>query len=144
MKKENHDTICSVLNGIPVMIQASRSCGTSRPSLFWTSFEITPLEGESLEKGDKTSVLHMKQVPSSVLGNFWDPKWGPHKDFQFPFPCITGWNQKHGHKTPQQLWGTTEVPTNPNSVGRKTVVPAASSCTRRETWPTKSTALGCE
>ena len=52
MKKEEHDTICSVLNGIPVVIQASRSCGSSRPRLFWTSFEVTPLEGESFEKGD--------------------------------------------------------------------------------------------
>ena len=48
MQKEDHDTMCSVLNGIPVMIQASRSCGSSRPRLFCTSFEITPLDGESL------------------------------------------------------------------------------------------------
>ena len=68
MKPEEHNTVCSVLNGIPVMIQASRCCGSSRPRLFWTSFEIIPLEGESLEKGDKTNVLHMKQVPSSSLG----------------------------------------------------------------------------
>ena len=70
MKKEEHDTIRSVLNGIPVMIQASRCCGSSRPRLFWTSFEVTPLEGESFEKGDKTNVLHMKQVPNSTLGSF--------------------------------------------------------------------------
>ena len=28
------------------------------------------------------------------MAQFWDPKWGPHKDFKLPFPCITGWNQK--------------------------------------------------
>ena len=60
MKPDEHDTVCSVLNGIPTMIQASRVCTASRPRLFWTSFEISPLEGESLENGDKTNVLDLK------------------------------------------------------------------------------------
>ena len=34
MKPEEHDIVCSVLNGIPTMIQASRVCGASRPRLF--------------------------------------------------------------------------------------------------------------
>ena len=94
MPPEEHDIVCNVLNGIPTMIQASRVCASSRPRLFWTSFEISPLEGESLEKGDKTNVLHLKQVPVSTLAQFWDPKWGPHKNSQMPFPCVTGWQQK--------------------------------------------------
>ena len=73
MQQVEHDTICSVLNGIPVMIHASRSCGSSRPRLFLIPFELTPLEGEFFEKGDKTNVLHMKQIPYSTLGSFWDP-----------------------------------------------------------------------
>ena len=36
----------------------------------------------------------MKQIPNSTLGEFWDPKWGPHKEFQLPFPCIVSWRQK--------------------------------------------------
>ena len=60
MERKEHDEICSVLNGIPSMIQASRSCASSRPRLFWCSFEVTPLEGETFEKNDKTNVLHMK------------------------------------------------------------------------------------
>ena len=31
MKPDEHDTVCSVLNGIPTMIQASRVCAASRP-----------------------------------------------------------------------------------------------------------------
>ena len=51
MKKEEHDTICSVLNGIPVIIQDSRSCGSSRPRLFWTSFRVTHPRGGVFQKG---------------------------------------------------------------------------------------------
>ena len=94
MPPEEHDIVCNVLNGIPTMIQASRVCAASRPRLFWTSFEISPLEGESLEKGEKTNVLHLKQVPIATLAQFWDPEWGPHKNSQMPFPCVTGWQQK--------------------------------------------------
>ena len=111
MQKEDHDTMCSVLNGIPVMIQASRSCGSSRPRLFWTSFEITPLDGESFEKGDRTNVLHMKKIPNSTLGDFWDPKWGPHKDFQHPFPCIVGWKQKPHSSDPATTVGYNKTST---------------------------------
>ena len=59
MESKEHDEICSVLNGIPIMIQASRICASSRPRLFWCSFEVTPLEGETFEKNVKTNVLHM-------------------------------------------------------------------------------------
>ena len=92
--KADLDHICSVLNGIPTMIQASRSCGSSRPRLWWCSFELTPLKGETFEKGDRTNVLNMVQVPEKTLAAFWDPKWGPSKDFRLPFPCICGWSQK--------------------------------------------------
>ena len=81
MPPEEHATVCGVLNGFPTMIQASRICAASRPRLFWISFEISPLEGESLEKGDKTNVLHLKQVPAATSAQFWDPKWAPHKEF---------------------------------------------------------------
>ena len=50
MEKKEQDIICNILNGIPIMIQASRSCASSRPRLFWCSFEVTPLDGESFEK----------------------------------------------------------------------------------------------
>ena len=36
----------------------------------------------------------MKQTPNETLGKFWDPKRGPHKDFQLPFSCIVSWKQK--------------------------------------------------
>jgi hypothetical protein len=105
MEKAEHDHICSILNGIPIMIQASRCCAASRPRLFWCSFEVTPLEGESFEKNDKTNVLYMKQVPNETLAKFWDPKWGPSEDFQLPFPCIVGWNQKPKSPDPNTTVG---------------------------------------
>ena len=142
MKPEEHDSVCSVLNGIPAMVQASRSCSSSRSRLFWTSFEITPLEGESLEKGDKTNVLHMKQTPSSTPGSFWDPKWDHTMTSSCRSRASQAGTKSSGHRTPQQLWGTTEVPTNQNSVGKRTTGPQASSCMRRETWPTRLTDLG--
>ena len=74
MQTEEHDHICSILNGIPVMIQASKSCASSRLRLFWISFEIIPLDGESFEKNDRTNALHMKQSPNETPGKFWDPK----------------------------------------------------------------------
>ena len=137
MPPEEHDIVCNVLNGIPTMIQASRVCASSRPRLFWTSFQISPLEGESLENGDKTNVLHLKQVPVATLAKFWDPKWGPHKNSQMPFPCVTGWQQKPRSQTPRPQSAITKAPRTRRDAGRKTAGPQALPGTRTHTWHTK-------
>ena len=52
MKPEEHEIVCSVLNGIPTMIQASRVCGASRPYLFWT-FRDLASRGRIVGKGQQ-------------------------------------------------------------------------------------------
>ena len=134
MERKEHDEICSVLNGIPIMIQASRSCASSRPRLFWCSFEVTPLEGETFEKNDKTNVLHMKQTPASALAAFWDPKWGPHKDFQLPFPCIVSGRQKPQSPKPETTVGYNKTSDEAKQRRRKTAGQPGSSSTRTGKW----------
>ena len=103
--QEEQDIVCNVLNGIPTMIQASRVCAASRPRLFWTSFEISPLKGESLAKGGKTNVLHFKKVPIATLAQFW--VWGPTKTRKYRFLALQVGNRNlapgpRNHTRPQQ------------------------------------------
>ena len=97
----------NVLNGILTIIQASRVCAASRPRLFWTSFEISPLEGESLEKGEKTNVLHQTNSnckASLVLG----PRMGPSQrlanavSLRHKLAAETAPPGPHNHSGPQQ------------------------------------------
>lgn len=74
----------------PTLVDARYSCGASRPRLFWADFEIGTLKGES--RNPRGSELRMQDVPSK--SDFWDEGWGPHQDFQCPFPCLVGWEIK--------------------------------------------------
>ena len=75
----------------PILIDSKWTCGASRPRLFWTDLEITPLEGEKVQKGSRRNELIMQQVK---IPNFCDKGWKGHPDLKLPYPCICGWEAR--------------------------------------------------
>ena len=76
----------------PTLVDAKYTCGASRPRLFWTDFEIVPLEGETHTRGASHNELKMIEDPDR--SKFWDAGWTAHPRFQLPYPCICGWERR--------------------------------------------------